>query len=126
MRRVFGVTLFLGVVAAIVAGTCIGFATLMAPAEIKPIVAAKFEASEPHDVPVAPVEQKTQETVRSVLAAPAATPKISEEEPKRAKRHRVKKVFHVGRRRSPELRHYTFDRPQGQMYSSYGYGNYWR
>ena len=90
MRRAFGVTLFFGVAVAIVAGTCVAFAMLMAPAEIKPIVAAKTDVSERSvpAVPVALIEQKMQGTVGSVRAASAATP-ISKEEPKSAKLHHL-------------------------------------
>ncbi len=127
MRKFVGVTLFFGIAVAVIAGTCVAFAMLMAPAEIKQIGAAKNVVSKPPipDVPAAPIEQKTQENVGSVRAASAVTPKISEEESKSAKPHRSKKAVHVVRRRVPERR-YTFDRPPWQMYNSYGHANYWR
>src|SRR6476646_6751080 len=73
MRKFVGVTLVFSIAVAVIAGTCVAFAMLMAPAEIKQIGAAKNVVSKPPipDVPAAPIEQKTQENVGSVRAASA-------------------------------------------------------
>jgi len=134
MKHVVGTSVLVAIIAAVVGGTCVGFMALMAPAEIKPIV-AKASAAEPAPelppTPPEPPEQvapKPPHETAGFRHPDKRVTKMNEPEPKKAKRSVAKKAMHVARRRVPERRQYGHNEQPPQMFGSFGgfIGTYWR